>query len=95
MEGIGDVSAAIVEVIEGLDETIATITSAAESVGGVADEARDGLDSFTRNTPAQIAELLAEMQLLSESLRVIAGEVVRNPNILVFGRPAPPEGPGE
>ena len=95
MASIGDVSDAIIAGIDGLDETIASISSAADSIGVVADEVSQGIDSFSRNTPAQIADLLAELQLFSESLRLIVDELVRNPNILVFGRSAPPTGPGE
>jgi hypothetical protein len=46
-------------------------------------------------SPTQLVHLVDEMQLLTASLRRIAQDVERNPDMLLFGRSNQERGPGE
>jgi phospholipid/cholesterol/gamma-HCH transport system substrate-binding protein len=80
------------------DAVGAAADSLASSVGEVADGVNHLLADLTplsRGAPAQLVHLVDELQLLSASLRRIAQDVERNPDMLLFGRGDQERGPGE
>lgn len=80
------------------DAVGAAADSLAASVGEVADGVNHLLADLTplsRGAPAQLVHLVDELQLLSASLRRIAQDVERNPDMLLFGRGDQQRGPGE
>jgi phospholipid/cholesterol/gamma-HCH transport system substrate-binding protein len=78
------------------------MTATAEGLGATFDQLGDGvarlladLAPLTRGAPTQLVHLVDEMQLLTASLRRIAQDVERNPDMLLFGRSNQERGPGE
>jgi phospholipid/cholesterol/gamma-HCH transport system substrate-binding protein len=78
------------------------MTATAEGLSADFDEMSAGvmrllndLTPLTRGAPTQLVHLVDEMQLLTASLRRIAQDVERNPDMLLFGRSNQERGPGE
>jgi len=71
------------------------LSQTSKAVGSIIKEARPELDQFSRQTLPEIGLLVAELRQLAGTLAHVARDLEREPNSLVFGRPAPPRGPGE
>jgi phospholipid/cholesterol/gamma-HCH transport system substrate-binding protein len=74
----------------GQDTAVAS-AQAASAVIGVGRDVRQ----LTADTGPELQRLMAELQVLSASLRRFSDAAERNPNSLLFGRAAVAEGPGE
>ncbi len=85
--------------IEGAGTDISATAEALQaSVAGVADgvdRVLADLTPFTRGAPARFVHLVDELELLASSLRRLAQDVERNPEMLLFGRRDVVRGPGE
>jgi phospholipid/cholesterol/gamma-HCH transport system substrate-binding protein len=81
-------AAALQTVAEELSQT-------SKAVGSIVKEARPELEQFSRQTLPEIGQLVAELRQVAGTLARVARDLEREPNALVFGRPAPPRGPGE
>jgi phospholipid/cholesterol/gamma-HCH transport system substrate-binding protein len=90
-----DTAANVNRAVLAFEETAHGITAAVAGVGELVVEVRADMRAFTQNTPAQVDALVAELQRLSQNLQVLTHDLVRNPNMLFFGRPTIPAGPGE
>lgn len=66
-----------------------------QAVGSVVEETRPELERFSRQTLPETGALVAELRQLAATLTRVARDIEREPNSLVFGRTAPPRGPGE
>ena len=75
-----------------LTQELAKISKA---VGAVVNEARPELQQFSRQTLPETGLLVTELRQLANTLTRVARDLEREPNSLVFGRTAPPRGPGE
>jgi len=71
------------------------LSQTSKAVGAVVTEARPELNQFSRQTLPEIGLLVAELRQLAGTLARVARDLEREPNALVFGRPAQPRGPGE
>jgi phospholipid/cholesterol/gamma-HCH transport system substrate-binding protein len=65
------------------------------AVGAVVNEAKPGLEQFSRQTLPETSLLVAELRRLTGTLNRIAREIEREPDQLLLGRKAPARGPGE
>jgi phospholipid/cholesterol/gamma-HCH transport system substrate-binding protein len=74
----------------GQDTALAS-AQAASAVAGVGRDVRQ----LTADTAPELQRLMAELQVLSASLRRFSDTAERNPSSLLFGRGAVAEGPGE
>jgi phospholipid/cholesterol/gamma-HCH transport system substrate-binding protein len=66
-----------------------------KAVGSVVNETRPELEQFSQQTLPETGLLVTELRQLASTLTRVARDLEREPNALVFGRPAPPRGPGE
>jgi phospholipid/cholesterol/gamma-HCH transport system substrate-binding protein len=66
-----------------------------KAVGSVVREVRPELGRFSRETLPEIGLLIGELRQLTGTMARVARDLEREPNALVFGRTAPPRGPGE
>ncbi len=66
-----------------------------KTVGTVVNEAKPELQQFTRRTLPEAGLLVTELRQLTSTLTRVARDFEREPSSLVFGRKAPPRGPGE
>lgn len=89
------VSAQMPALLGGVQKTLTSIKSAAGGVDRVANEGRQELTRFSRETSNQIGQALQELQRLGEALRRLVQKLEQNPNMLLLGRPRPQPGPGE
>jgi phospholipid/cholesterol/gamma-HCH transport system substrate-binding protein len=71
------------------------LAETSEAVGRVVRETKPRVDAFSRQTLPETSLLVGELRELTAILRRVAREIEREPNTLVFGRPAQPRGPGE
>ncbi|MGA6829336.1 MlaD family protein [Nitrospira sp. NS4] len=71
------------------------LAQTSKAVGRVVNEARPELEQFSRQTLPETGLLITELRQLAGTLSRVARDLEREPNSLVFGRPAPPRGPGE
>lgn len=81
--------------VAGAQDAIAAITRAASRVDVAVQETQQALLDTSAGTLDQVRILLSELQDLTRSLQRSSQEFDRNPNILLFGRPQSPPGPGE
>ncbi len=88
--------------IAGINKSVAALGAATEelartskTVGAVVNEARPELQQFTGRTLPEAGLLVTELRQLTGTLTRVARELEREPSSLVFGRKAPPRGPGE
>ncbi len=73
------------------NEVANTAASAGKTVNSVGSDVK----RFTAETVPELERLLAELSVLSTSLRRLTEQTERNPASLLFGRRPVPEGPGE
>jgi len=66
-----------------------------KAVAAVVNETRPELQQFSRQTLPETGLLVTELRQLASTLIRVARDLEREPNSLVFGRTAPPRGPGE
>lgn len=71
------------------------LAKTSKTVGTVVNDARPELEQFSRQTLPETGMLVTELRQLAGILSRVARDLEREPNSLVFGRPAPPRGPGE
>jgi phospholipid/cholesterol/gamma-HCH transport system substrate-binding protein len=71
------------------------IGRAGAAIAAALDGNRAGVEQFTGETLAEAGALVSELRQLTADLQRLAQQVERHPNLLVFGRPTPPPGPGE
>jgi phospholipid/cholesterol/gamma-HCH transport system substrate-binding protein len=71
------------------------LARASQAVGTVVTESRPELEQFSRQTLPETGLLVAELRQLTGTLTRLVRDLEREPNALVFGRTAPPRGPGE
>jgi len=76
---------------DAFDQMTNQLARAAEGAHGTLEDARQ----FTGSTLPEVQQLVAEMRELTGSLRRLGGELEHNPSALLYGKPAPPRGPGE
>ncbi len=89
-------------VIERIDKAAVAIERMGDEVartsagaGRTIESAGGDLKRFTAETLPELERLLAELNVLSTSLRRLTEQTERNPAGLLFGRRPAPEGPGE
>ncbi len=80
------------EAIEKMGKEVAR-TSA--SAGKLVDAVGPDVSRFTGETLPQLERLMAELSVLSTSLRRLSEQTERDPSGLLFGRKVVPDGPGE
>jgi phospholipid/cholesterol/gamma-HCH transport system substrate-binding protein len=95
LHAFGDTADNVNRAVLAFEDTAQTITSAVGGIEELIAELRVDLRAFTQNTPAQVDALAAELFRLSHNLQVLTHDLVRDPNMLFFGRPSPRAGPGE
>jgi phospholipid/cholesterol/gamma-HCH transport system substrate-binding protein len=78
-----------------MDQTVKTINHAVYSFNRLITDTRQDLSRFSREGLAQAGPLLVELRQLSETLRRLGRDLQKDPDSLLFGRPAVPPGPGE
>ena len=78
-----------------LDTLTEELAKTSKVVGAVMNETRPELQQFSRQTMPEIGLLVTELRQLASTLTRVARDLEREPNSLVFGRTAPPRGPGE
>ena len=78
-----------------MDQTVKTIDHAVHNFNRLITDTRQDLSRFSRESLAQAGPLLVELRQLSETLRRLGRDLQKDPDILLFGRPAVPPGPGE
>ncbi len=71
------------------------LAQTSKAVGSVVKETRPELEQFSRQTLPETGLLVTELRQLAGTLTRVARDLEREPNALVFGRTAPPRGPGE
>jgi phospholipid/cholesterol/gamma-HCH transport system substrate-binding protein len=71
------------------------LAQTSKAVTAVVNETRPELQMFSRQTLPETGLLVAELRELASTLTRVARDLEREPNSLVFGRTAPPRGPGE
>jgi phospholipid/cholesterol/gamma-HCH transport system substrate-binding protein len=79
----------------GLGEVSDTFNRAVDNSNELINRVREAVDAITRDTPAQVADLVVEMRLLTNAMRRLAEDLNTTPEMLLFGRPQSPPGPGE
>jgi phospholipid/cholesterol/gamma-HCH transport system substrate-binding protein len=68
---------------------------AGESVQTIVQESRPDIRQFTRETLGETGLLIGELRRLTSTLQRVAHQIEREPDSLIYGRPAQPRGPGE
>jgi len=71
------------------------LAETSKAVGTVVNETKPEVDQFARQTLPEVSLLVGELRQLTATLQRVAREIEREPNAVVFGRGAPPRGPGE
>ncbi len=82
------------QTLAGFRGTAASIHKAVENLDGLIAELRADLRQVTAGPVAQSEPLITELRQATLALRRLAGELERQPNLLIYGRTRPP-GPGE
>ena len=95
-------NAQVPPLLDGINKSVMTLGTATDelartsrTVGTVVTEAKPELQQFTRRTLPEAGQLVTELRQLTSTLTRVARELEREPSSLVFGRKAPPRGPGE
>jgi phospholipid/cholesterol/gamma-HCH transport system substrate-binding protein len=78
-----------------IEKAVSTLSHTADRVENLIQNSNDELSRFSRGTLTQLNPLLTELQRLTETLDRFVGDLERNPNQIIFGRPRPAAGPGE
>ncbi len=71
------------------------LAQTSKAVGAVVKDTGGELQRFSRQTLPETGLLVSELRQLTNTLARVARDLEREPNSLVFGRTAPPRGPGE
>lgn len=71
------------------------LAQTSKAVGAVVSETKPELQQFSQQSLPEIGLLVTELRQLAGTLTRVARDLEREPNSLVFGRTAPPRGPGE
>lgn len=71
------------------------LAQTSKTVGRVVKETGGEVQRFSRQTLPEIGLLVTELRELASTLTRVARDLEREPNSIVFGRPAPRRGPGE
>jgi phospholipid/cholesterol/gamma-HCH transport system substrate-binding protein len=71
------------------------LAQTSKAVGAVVSETKPELQQFSQQSLPEIGLLVTELRQLAGTLTRVARDLEREPNSLVFGRSAPPRGPGE
>ncbi len=71
------------------------LAETSKAVGTVVSETKPELQQFSRQTLPETGLLVSELRQLTNTLHRVVRDLEREPNALVFGRAAPPKGPGE
>ena len=80
---------------DGFDRMADSVARAGTSATGVLDGTRGDVQHFTAEGLPEVRQLVAELRDLTSTLRRVSGDLERNPNMLLYGRPAAKRGPGE
>ncbi|MCC5812552.1 MAG: MCE family protein [Ectothiorhodospiraceae bacterium] len=90
------------ESMDNVDEMTASVTHASRRLGAAGEQigqaTQDGsrsLQTLTSTTLPQLSELMVELQGVAASMNRLTDEIGERPNLLIFGRPERPPGPGE
>jgi phospholipid/cholesterol/gamma-HCH transport system substrate-binding protein len=81
--------------VSAVQDTVASFSRTAGSVERLVEQSRQELSRFTADTVAPMDQLMVELRQLAATLQRLGEDLDRNPNMLLFGRPNPPPGPGE
>lgn len=71
------------------------LAQTSKAVGSVVKDTKPEIEQFSRQTLPETGLLVTELRQLAGTLTRVARDLEREPNVLVFGRPAAPRGPGE
>jgi ABC-type transporter Mla subunit MlaD len=82
------------DTLAALQGTTANIGKAVANLDGLIAELRADLKRVSAGTVGQTGPLIAEMRQATLALKRLAGDLDRQPNLLIYGRMRPP-GPGE
>jgi phospholipid/cholesterol/gamma-HCH transport system substrate-binding protein len=85
----------LVQRIQHSAEVFDGMTSELARAGETANRTLDGTQQFTSETLPEVQQLVIELRELTASLHHFSSELTQNPNILLYGKPPPPRGPGE
>jgi phospholipid/cholesterol/gamma-HCH transport system substrate-binding protein len=80
---------------DGFDRMTKDIAGAGSGANATLAGARADLQQATAETLPDVRQLVAELRELTGSLRRFSEQLEQNPNLLLFGKPAPERGPGE
>lgn len=76
-------------------EAFDRMTNELARAGETANRTLDGTQQFTHETLPEAHQLVIELRELTASLSLLSSDLAQNPNVLLYGKPAPPRGPGE
>lgn len=82
------------DTLAAFQETTASIGKTVANLDGLIAELRADLERVSAGTVAQTGPLIAEMREATLALKRLAGDLDRQPNLLIYGRTRP-SGPGE
>jgi phospholipid/cholesterol/gamma-HCH transport system substrate-binding protein len=71
------------------------LAQAGKAVQTMVQESRPDIRQFTRETLRETGLLIGELRQLTSTLQRVAYQIEREPDSLIYGRPAQPRGPGE
>jgi phospholipid/cholesterol/gamma-HCH transport system substrate-binding protein len=83
------------EATEQLGPTLAELQGALSAIQGMADTFNEAGTEFQRGSLPQLNRTVKEIHTLADSLSRLADELSDQPEMLLFGRPRQPRGPGE
>ena len=78
--------------VQKVTEELAQTGKAAEAI---VRESRPDIQQFTRETLGETGQLVTELRQLTSTLQRMAQQIEREPDSLIYGRPAQRRGPGE
>ncbi len=88
--------------MDNVDEMTASVTRASQRLGAAGEqigeatmEGSRSLQTLTATTLPQLSELMVELQGVAAGMNRLTDELSERPNLLIFGRPERPPGPGE
>ena len=90
-----EASAALPKLLAEAQRTAVSVNRTAKDLNTMVTEGRGELTQISRDTLAPLGPLLVELEQLVRTLGRFSGELERNPNLLLLGRPRPSPGPGE
>jgi phospholipid/cholesterol/gamma-HCH transport system substrate-binding protein len=85
----------LVQRIQHSTEAFDSMTSELARAGKTANSTLEGTNQFTHETLPEVHQLVIELRELTASLQHMSSDLAQNPNVLLYGKPAPPRGPGE